>query len=89
MHDSLKEIEDALEVLSLPRFVSREDIKRQYRYMAKKNHPDIGGNPSRMEAINNAYRLLTIYMDDFRYAFDDEEISKQFSGVDYARRFKV
>jgi len=88
MHTPLEEIEYALEILSLPKLVSREDVKKQYHFLAKKNHPDLGGDPVRMEMINNAYKLLTTYMDEFRYTFDEEEISKQFPGADYVQRFK-
>jgi len=88
MQTPLEEIEYALEILSLPKLVSREDVKKQYHFLAKKNHPDLGGDPARMEMINNAYTLLTTYMDGFRYTFDEEEISKQFPGADYVQRFK-
>ena len=88
MRTPLEEIEYALEILSLPKLVSRDDVKKQYHFLAKKNHPDLGGDPARMEMINNAYKLLTTYMDEFRYTFDEEEISKQFPGADYVQRFK-
>ncbi|SFV70356.1 hypothetical protein MNB_SV-13-1963 [hydrothermal vent metagenome] len=41
-----------------------------------------------MEALNHAYHILIEYIENFRYTFDNEEISKQFSGVDYVQRFK-
>ncbi len=56
--------------------------------MAKKNHPDMGGDVEKMEQLNYAYRLLMKYIEEFRYTFDEEEISKQFPGADYAQRFK-
>ena len=83
-----EEIEKALEILSLPKMISREDIKKQYRFLAKKNHPDKGGDAEKMEQLNYAYRLLMKYIEEFRYTFDEEEISKQFPGADYAQRFK-
>ncbi len=82
------EIEYALEILFLPKFVSRDDVKKQYHFLARKNHPDFGGDPKEMEKINHAYMLLTTYMDRFRYSFDEEEIAKQFPGADYVQRFK-
>lgn len=88
MKTPLEEIEYALDILSLPKLVSREDVKKQYHFLAKKNHPDLGGDPQEMEMINNAYKLLTMYMDEFRYTFDEDEISKQFPGADYVQRFK-
>lgn len=83
-----QEIEKALEVLQLPKLISKKDIKDQYHFLAKKNHPDIGGSAERMEALNYAYKLLIKYIEEFRYAFDEEEIFKQFPGADYVQRFK-
>ena len=89
MMDNIKsDIENALEVLGLPRLITKEDIKKQYRYLAKKYHPDQGGDPKKMEEINSANSLLMTYIEQFRYTFDDEEISRQFPGADHAERFK-
>jgi len=86
--EPIEEIEKALNILSLPKLISKEDIKTQYRFLAKKNHPDIGGDVEKMEQLNYAYKLLMNYIEEFRYTFDDEEVSKQFPGADHARRFK-
>ncbi len=83
-----EEIEKALELLILPKLISRADIKKQYYFLAKKNHPDSGGDTEKMEQLNYAYTLLMKYIEEFRYTFDAEEISKQFPGVDHAQRFK-
>ncbi len=88
MISTQKEIERALEVLQLPSMVTRQNIKDQYHFLAKKYHPDMGGSTEKMEALSHAYRLLIQYIDNFRYAFDEDEISKQFPGADYAQRFK-
>jgi len=84
----IEEIEKALEVLALPKFISKAEIKQQYHFLAKKNHPDIGGSADRMEALNYAYKILIKYIEEFRYTFDEEEISKQFPGADYVERFR-
>ena len=88
MDSAPSKIKEALEILGLPSMITREDIKNQYRHLAKKYHPDRGGNPEEMEKINRAYALLIAYIDQFRYAFDDEEINRQFPGADYAKRFR-
>ena len=82
------EIEAALEILGLPTLIQKEDIKKQYYFLAKKHHPDQGGEDAYMEQLNHSYRLLMKYIEHFRYSFDQEEISKQFPGVDYANRFR-
>jgi DnaJ-class molecular chaperone len=81
-------IEKALEILQLPRLVTRKDIRKQYLFLAKKNHPDVGGNDQDMEQLNNAYKLLMEYIEEFRYTFDEDEIKRQFPGVDHAQRFR-
>jgi len=86
--EPIGEIDNALNILSLPKLISKEDIKTQYRFLAKKNHPDIGGDVEKMEQLNYAYKLLMTYIEEFRYTFDEEEVSKQFPGADHARRFK-
>jgi len=88
MISPVEEIENALEILELPKLVTKADIKRQYRYLAKKYHPDLGGDPKKMEQINHAYKLLMKYIEEFRYTFDENEINKQFPGVQHAQQFK-
>lgn len=88
MHKPAKEINRALEILELPKFITQDDIKKQYRFLAKKYHPDLGGDVQKMEEINYAYRLLMKYIEEFRYTFDDDEINRQYPGADYAQRFR-
>jgi DnaJ-class molecular chaperone len=88
MLSPLEEIHKALDSLQLPKLVSKNDIKEQYRFLAKKNHPDVGGSVERMESLNASYQLLMHYIEEFRYSFDEVEISKQFPGADYVQRFK-
>ncbi len=83
-----REIEAALEELDLPKLITREDIKKRYRQLARKYHPDMSGAEDRMESINRAYELLIHYVDAFRYRFDDEEISQQFPEGDHAQKFR-
>ena len=83
-----EEIAKALDILQLPTLVTKADIKKQYHFLAKKNHPDLGGDEDHMEQLNHAYKLLMKYIEEFRYTFDEEEISKQFPGADHAQRFK-
>ena len=52
-------VDDPYKVLGLPRNASDEDVKRAYRTLAKKYHPDL--NPGDQEAarkmkeVNEAY----------------------------------
>ena len=88
MQNPIKEIEYALDILGLPKLITKDDIKKQNHFLPKKYHPDLGGSASQMEEINHAYQYLMKYIEEFRYTFDEEEISKQFPGADHAQRFK-
>jgi len=88
MRTPLDEIEYALDILGLPKLITKEDIRKQYHFLAKKNHPDLGGDTNDMEQINRAYKFLIHYIEEFRYTFTEEEILKQFPGADYAQRFR-
>jgi hypothetical protein len=46
-------------MLGLPRRATAEDVKRAYRQLAKRHHPDHGGDRERFEAIHAAYEVLS------------------------------
>ncbi len=52
------ERQQALAVLGLPSNATPEQIKRRYRALAKRFHPDCGGDPRRMQQIIAAYEFL-------------------------------
>ncbi len=54
----LLERQQALSVLGLPPNATRQQIKRRYRALAKKHHPDRGGDQQQMQRIIAAYELL-------------------------------
>jgi len=47
------------DVLGVKPTDSDEEIKKVYRELCKKHHPDIGGDPDRMKEINAAYDILS------------------------------
>jgi len=84
----IKEIQNALDILELPNLITRADLKKQYRFLSKKYHPDQGGDVQKQEQLNRAYKLLTTYIEEFRYTFDEKEISNQFPGARHAEQFR-
>lgn len=56
---SMIERQQALNVLGLPPNATPQQIKRRYRVLAKRYHPDKGGNQQQMQRIIAAYEYLT------------------------------
>ncbi len=50
--------QQALAVLGLPPTATPKQIKRRYRSLAKRYHPDIGGDQRQMQRIIAAYEFL-------------------------------
>ena len=88
MNSIISDIRDALEVMNLPPLVSIKEIKSRYRVLSKKHHPDINKENSKMVEINEAYALLKVYADNFRFTFSEEEIQKQFPESNHANKFR-
>jgi DnaJ-domain-containing protein 1 len=55
---SILQRQQALTVLGLPLNATPQQIKRRYRTLAKKHHPDRGGDPRQMQKIIAAYEFL-------------------------------
>jgi curved DNA-binding protein CbpA len=88
MKTPTEQISNALDILELPKLIRKADVKKQYRFLSKKYHPDQGGDAMKQEQINYAYKLLMKYIEEFRYTFDDKEISNQFPGAKHAEQFR-
>ena len=74
---------DLYEVLQVDRGAEPEVIRAAYRALARKHHPDFGGDASRMAAINDAWGVLG---DPSRRAAYDSEPQAAGSGqVDPSR----
>jgi DnaJ-domain-containing protein 1 len=50
--------QQALAVLGLPPNATRQQIKHRYRMLAKRHHPDRGGDQRQMQRIIAAYEFL-------------------------------
>lgn len=62
-------IDRARKVLKLPQITTRREIVERYHQLAKEYHPDRGGSPEMMKALNEAYQLLIDYCDNYKIDF--------------------
>ena len=52
-------MENYYQILGVPEDANDETIKKAFRELAKKYHPDRGGNPEKFKKIVEAYRILS------------------------------
>jgi curved DNA-binding protein len=50
---------DYYQILGVPRTASQDEIKKAYRKLAMKHHPDKGGNEEKFKEISTAYDILS------------------------------
>jgi DnaJ-class molecular chaperone len=79
MHQvSLSEFKNAVETLDLLSLSSKEDVRRKYLQLSRIYHPDMSsGSTQKFQEIRDAYEILTHYMENFRFVFDEQEFKQQ------------
>ncbi len=82
-----KDIESAKDLLGLGEEATLEEIKRAYKEMCKRYHPDRHPEKSKshcermMKKINQAYKLIMEYIKEYRYSFREPDVRR--SDPDY------
>lgn len=74
-------VKDYYKVLGIPRNATKDDIKKSYRTLAHKFHPDKGGDEKRFKEINEAYQILS----DERKRSQYDQFGQVFEGGSEAR----
>jgi len=75
---SYEEYEKALKSLGIVSKFTSIDLKNKYLKLSKKYHPDMSdGNDEKFKEINESYKLLQKYLQNFRFDVDEEEFYKQ------------
>lgn len=82
-------MKDYYEVLGVPKTASKEDIRKAYRKLAHKYHPDKkDGDEAKFKEINEAYQILSddqkrSQYDKFGRVFEQNQGPNQASGFDF------
>ncbi len=84
----IEDFQKALDFMGLTPFVTFKEIKQRYIELSKEYHPDFGGDSKKMDELNRSYNLLKEYIENFRYYFNEDEISKQYNGSEYVKQFR-
>jgi len=85
-------MKDYYQILGVSREASQEEIKKAYRKLAHKHHPDKGGDEKKFKEINEAYQLLSNkekrdQYDRFGRVFEGAPGWQEGRGFDFSRGF--
>ena len=78
-----EDVKKSLEVLGLKGGISFKYIKKRFRELSKKYHPDLCEEPpeicaEKMRQIKEAYAVLEEYCTNFKFQFTREEFYNQY-----------
>lgn len=88
------EIDEARKLLGLGEAATLKEIRSVYRRMASRYHPDkhTTGDSSEyeetMKKLNWAYKVLTEYCRDYKYAFTEEDVARTYPSEEYMRKWR-
>ncbi len=77
-----EEVKQALQTLGLKGDVTFKFIKKRFRELSKKYHPDLCEEPSeqcaeKIQELKEAYEILEEYCTNFKFKFTPEEFYSQ------------
>ncbi|MCK9454085.1 DnaJ domain-containing protein [Sulfurimonas sp.] len=73
-----EELQKALEVLDIVTRITQSELKERYLELSRIYHPDMPeGNEKKFKEINEAYKLVDEYMQNYRFSFDEDEFYTQ------------
>jgi len=93
MKFDFKDIDRAREILELEERATLDEIKRNYRVLSKRWHPDKCKEKSKkechemMKKINLAYRLIMKYCENYKYSFKEDDVAEEDIEARWMRQF--
>ena len=74
-----EEFQKAVDTLGVLTSLDQKGLKKNYLRLSKMYHPDMqNGNDEKFKEINDAYKLLKSYIDNYRFTFEKEEFLSQY-----------
>jgi DnaJ-class molecular chaperone len=67
---------------------SIKDIKKNYKKLSRLLHSDLGGDDEMMKELNWAYKILIDYVENYKFSFSEDEISRQYPG-EFIKKFRI
>ena len=90
---NFNEIEEARKLLGLGETATLKEIKRAYRTLAHRHHPDKHRSATgeeteeTMKRLNWTYKLLMEYCTNYKYSFREEDVARTYPDDEYLRRY--
>lgn len=73
-----EKLQNALETLDIVTRITQAELKDRYLKLSKMYHPDMPeGDAKKFKEINEAYKLVNSYIQNYRFSFDEDEFYAQ------------
>lgn len=73
-----EKLQKALETLDIVTRITQAELKEKYLRLSKMYHPDMPeGDVKKFKEINEAYKLVNSYIQNYRFSFDEDEFYAQ------------
>ena len=78
MINCFEDFKKALDTLGILKFTTKKELKARYLKLSKIYHPDMPtGDEQRFREINQAYKILKNYMENFAFKLNEDEFYTQ------------
>jgi DnaJ-class molecular chaperone len=88
------QIDEARKILGLSEAATLKEIKRAYRRLAQRHHPDKHSDVTNekteetMKRLNWAYKLLMDYCSNYKYSFREDDVARAYPYEEYMRNWR-
>jgi DnaJ-class molecular chaperone len=74
-----EKFQKAVELFDVVYKADKNSIKKRYLELSKLHHPDTqNGDTEKFQEINDAYKLLLEYIENYRFSLSKEEFEEQY-----------